>query len=89
MEITIQGDQSAQEAMECLAGIIALFHERYGVDYFREICLNVALIDEKGSKIELIDPDTSEAYEFIEVVQSESTSARVAKPDLKLVVDNT
>lgn len=88
MEITIQGDQNPQEAMECLAGLIALFHERYGVNYFREISLNVALLDETGSKVELVDPITDEAYEFIEVYQSDPTPAP-CKPHLRLVVDNT
>ena len=89
MEIVIQGDQSAEEAAECLASIIALFHERYGIDYFREISLNVGLIDEEGENVELIDPETSETYDWIEVYKAEDYPEEPVKPFLRLVVDNT
>ena len=92
MQIIFQGMQTAEEAAESLLSIIKLFKERYGICNYREMDLNVTLLDQDGEDVELIDSATSEVLGVFEVYKSTDAvndAKKEEKPKIHLVVDNT
>ncbi len=92
MQIIFQGSQTSEEAADSMLSILKLFKDKYGIHNFRELHLNVTLLDEQGNDVELIDATTSEIYGVFEVYKStvlaQEPVSRKA-PRLKLIVDNT
>lgn len=97
MKIMFHGSQSTEEAAESLLSILKLFKERYGINQFREMNLDLVLQDSDGEDVELIDARTSEILGIFEVFQNErqynemlqgDEPIRAVAPHLKLVVDN-
>lgn len=90
MNIIFQGHQSAEEAVESLMSIIKLFKERYGVEQFREMQLDLTLMDEEGEDVELVDAQTSEVFRVFEVYKVGGIRIpQKRQSGLRLVVDNT
>ena len=87
MRIVFQGNQSTEDAASSLLSILKLFKERYGIDNFREMNLQMTLMDEGGEDVELIDASTSEVLSVFEVCKSSELEEK--ESHLKLVVDNT
>lgn len=95
MQVKFHGQHTTEEAMENLVSILQLFKERYGVEDFRSIHLDLVLLNEQGEDMELIDGTTAEVLDILEVYKSqpvanmepESSSKELAH--LRLVVDNT
>lgn len=87
MLVHFHGKQSIEQAAESLMSILKLFQERYGIENYREILLNITFTDEQGHDIELIDAKTAEVLGKFEVYQSITKSA--SSPKIRLVVDNT
>ncbi len=67
MKIKFQGTHKADEVVDSLTAILRLFEEQYGVGEFSQIKLHVALINDKGEEVELIDSNTSEVFDVLEV----------------------
>ncbi len=92
MQIIFQGNQTSEEAADSLLSILKLFKDKYGIHNFRQMNLDVVLLDEQGHDVELIDATTSEIYGVFEVYKSTVLAqdpAHKKKPRLQLVVDNT
>lgn len=93
MQIIFQGDHSSEEAAESLLSILKLFKDKYDIQNFREINLDLVLLDNQGHDVELVDASTAEVYGVFEVYKSsvlaEEAATNDEKPNLKLVVDNT
>lgn len=91
MQILFHGNQSAEEAADSLMSILKLFKERYGIGNFREMNLNITLLDSEGHDVELVDAGTSEVLGLFEVYKTGEyqPKAKNDSPMLKLVVDNT
>lgn len=91
MQIMFHGNQSAEEAAESILSILKLFKERYGIHNYREMHLDLTLLDTEGEDVELIDASTSEVLGVFEVYKSgEYQHAKNDDhPNLRLVVDNT
>lgn len=90
MEIIFQGKHDSDEAVESLMNVIRLFKERYHIQQFREMHLNVTLVDESGDDVELIDSETHQAYRTFEVhPEGSNLQQKPKRAALKLVVDNS
>jgi len=90
MKVFFHGDHTTEEAAESLLGILRLFQERYGINDFRELNLDLTLVNVDGEDVELIDSNTSNVLDTFEVYQDdEDIKQEVEKPMLELVVDNT
>lgn len=91
MQIMFHGNQSAEEAAESLLSILKLFKERYGIGHYREMHLNLTLLDTEGHDVELVDASTSEVLGLFEVYKSGEIQQahNDERPMLRLVVDNT
>lgn len=92
MQIMFHGNQSAEEAAESILSILKLFKERYGIGNYREMNLNLTLLDTEGQDVELVDATTSEVLGVFEVYKSgeyQEAKNDDAQPNLRLVVDNT
>lgn len=90
MDIILKGQHSSEEAAQSLARVLDLFKERYHIAAFREIHLNVTLIDEQGDDVELVDSESNQAYRIFEVYRhGYELDGKKGKPILKLIVDNT
>ncbi len=90
MDIIFQGNHNSEEAAESLLDVLRLFKDRYKICQFREMHLTVTLVDEQGDDVELIDSETSQAYRTFEVYRKGyEFEARLGRPQLQLVVDNT
>jgi len=78
------------EAAQSLASIFRLFKERYGIGDYRELYLNVTLVNDSGEDVELVDANTSDVLDVFEVYKTqEDVQPDKKKPNLRLVVDNT
>ncbi|MEE9452152.1 MAG: hypothetical protein V3V61_05275 [Gammaproteobacteria bacterium] len=90
MQVIIEGQQNTEEAVESLSSILNLFKERYGIENFRGITVDLGLVNGQGVNVELIDPASLEVYKTLEVRESEMLfKKRRAMTPLKLIVDNT
>ena len=90
MEIIFHGKHNQNTALASVMEILHLFHERYKIQNFREMCLSVTLVDESGADVELVDDETEHAYRTLEVYQEgQEYTMTLDKPALTLVVDNT
>ena len=90
MDIILHGNLDNEETAQSLTSILRLLHDRYHIGSFREIHLEVTLVDEEGNDVELINNETNEVYRIFEVRQSQELSTeRTASSSLHLVVDNT
>ena len=91
MQIMFHGNQTAEEAAESLLSILKLFKERYGIAHYREMHLNLTLLDFEGHDVELVDAATSEVLGLFEVYKSGELehAKNDSGPMLRLVVDNT
>ncbi len=91
MEIILQGKHTNEEVAESLLSVLRLFKEHYQITQFREIRLNVTLLDDQGDDVELVDSETNQVYRTFEVYRKgcELNSGRTRRPVLQLVVDNT
>lgn len=90
MDIILQGQHNSDEAVESLERILQLFKERYNISGYREIHLNVTLVDEQGDDVELVDSETNQPYRTFEVYRKGyELTGRQGIPMLQLVVDNT
>lgn len=90
MDIILQGQHNSDEAVESLERVLQLFKERYQINDYCEIHLNVTLIDDQGDIVELVDSDTNQPYRVFEVYRKGyELTGRRGIPMLHLVVDNT
>ena len=96
MRIVFKGKHSVGEAAESVLSILKLFKERYGIECFKNINLDVALMDQQGQDVELVDSASNEVLSTFEVYKSLEEQAKMPKTQtssdhqyLKLVVDNT
>ena len=91
MDIILHGSLNNEETAQSLASVLRLLHDRYHIDSFREIHLEVTLVDEQGNDVELINNETNEVYRIFEVRQKnqELSTKRPVSPAIHLVVDNT
>lgn len=87
MDIKFKGEYNVQEAADSLAGILTLFQEHYGIDNFKDIKLEMNLLNDQGEEVELVDTVTSEVLGVFDVHKPQPKNE--PKPSLKLVVDNT
>ena len=67
MKIKFRGTHNAEEIVESLTAILQLFEEQYGVHDFSEIKMDMVLVNEQGEEVELIDSNTSEVFDILEV----------------------
>ncbi len=90
MEIIFQGQHDGTEAIATLQSVLQLLTEHYRIGRFREIHLSVTLVDDLGQDVELVDHETNQVYEVIEIFpENAPPTRRVGATQLKLVVDNT
>lgn len=90
MDIILQGEHTSDEAAQSLERVLQLFKDRYHIAAFREIHLNVTLIDDQGDDVELVDSESNQAYRTFEVYRhGYELEGKKGKPQLQLVVDNT
>ncbi|MBS0358420.1 MAG: hypothetical protein JSS53_04010 [Proteobacteria bacterium] len=103
MQIVFKGHHTTEEAAESMVGILKLFKERYGIQNFRQIFLDVTLLNQQGEDVELVDATTSEVLGVFEIQKSmpfdapsfekPKSKSKPALPSkkshLRLVVDNT
>ena len=90
MQIKFHGQQNTEEAMESIVSMFKLFEDRYGICDFRELNLDLVLMNHEGDDVELIDAGSSEVLDIFEVYQSDNEiKPQYKKPELSLVVDNT
>lgn len=90
MEILFQGSQTSEEAAENILSVLRLFKDRYHIENFRDMRLQVILMDKKGNDMELVDSQSSEVYRTFKVYPKGYELKEQAKhPILHLVVDNT
>ena len=93
MRIVFKGEHTSEEAAESLLSILKLFRQNYGISNFREMDLEVTLLNSEGEDVELIDAVTSDVLGVFEVHQSTSEEYELDRiadtPCLRLVVDNT
>lgn len=89
MEIIFQGKHSMEDTAESLVSVLNLFKQRYGIENFRQLHLNVTLVDAQGDDVELIDSETSEVFKVFEVCRDSDLVEKRPAPKLQLVVDNT
>ena len=90
MEIIFRGRQTTEEASVSLINMLNLFKERYGIENFCDIKLDLSLVDHQGDAVDLVDPVTSEVFATLEVYKSRQLfDIEREKKHLKLVVDNT
>lgn len=89
MEIIFQGKQSMEDTAESVVSVLNLFKQRYGIESFRQLHLNVTLVDEQGDDVELIDSETSEVFKVFEICRDDEQRRQSTSPNLQLVVDNT
>ena len=90
MKIHFHGQHTTEEAAESLLSILRLFSDRYGIADFRELELDMVLLNIDGEDVELVDANTSDILDSFEVYPSELDEvAQDSRPALKLVVDNT
>ncbi len=88
MKVKFKECHSSEEVMESVAGIIKLFEERYGISHFRDVELDVVLMNDYDEDVEIIDAHTEEVFDIFEVhktLENKDTST----PYLRLAVDNT
>lgn len=85
MKIKFKGMQTTTEAADSVEGMLKLFKERYGIQHFDEVTLEMTLLNNLGEEVEIIDASTDEVFDVFEVYKT----AGYKKPRLKLVVDNT
>lgn len=91
MDIIVHGEQSTEEAIQTIAKVLRMFKERYQIGGYKEMHLNVVLLDEQRDEVELMDSQTKQIYRIFEVLPQGpvlSTGRRVY-PQLRLVVDNS
>lgn len=90
MDIILQGKHSTEEMAESLLSVLQLFKQRYQISDFREIHLEMTLVDANGEDVELVDNQTDEVFRVFEVYRSgsELRSKQRRQPALRLVVDN-
>ena len=91
MDIILHGSLNNEDTAQSLASVLRLLHDRYHINSFREIHLEVTLVDDEGNDVELINNETNEVYRIFEVRQQsqELSSERQASSAIHLVVDNT
>jgi len=103
MKITFHGQHNSDEATDSVSGILKLFKERYGIEDYREINLNVTLVNHDGEEVELVDASTSDVLDVFEVYKNaeevknnhkkepppKPASSKDKYAHLTLVVDNT
>ncbi|TAL66029.1 MAG: hypothetical protein EPN84_00920 [Legionella sp.] len=90
MEIILQGQHNAEEAVKSLENVLKLFKERYNITDYREIHLSVTLVDGQGDLVELVDNETNQPYRVFEVYrEGYELAGQQGAPSLQLVVDNT
>ena len=92
MQILFQGNQTSEEAAESLLSILKLFKERYNIHNFREMDLQVTLLDSEGEDVELVDSATSEVLGVFEVYKADEmpeNEEQMEENNLRLIVDNT
>ena len=89
MEIIFQGNHSMEDTAENVVSVLNLFKQRYGIESFRQLHLNVTLVDAQGDDVELIDSETAEVFKVFEVCRDNDLKEKPAFPHLQLVIDNT
>ena len=90
MDVILQGQHTGEEIVMSLQRVLHLFKERYQIEGFSEIHLNLTLIDKQGDEVELIDSESRRTYRIFEVYrEGYELSGRKGIPLLQLVVDNT
>lgn len=91
MDIILHGSLNEADTAQSLTSVLRLLHERYHIKSFREIHLEVTLVDEQGNDVELIDAETNDVYRIFEVRQQnqELSTERSISSSIHLVVDNT
>ncbi len=90
MDIILQGQHEGCEALASLERVLQLFKEKYHIQGFREIHLNVTLINDEGDEVELVDTDTNKPYRVFKVLNDcYELNEHKKIPLLRLVVDNT
>jgi len=70
MKIKLKVQHSSAEVAASLLSLLKLFQERYEVDNFREIDLNLTLMNKEGEDVEIIDVSTSEVLDVFEVYKN-------------------
>ena len=66
MDIILHGNLDNDETAQGLTSVLRMLHERYHINSFREIHLEVTLVDEQGNDVELVDNKTNEVYRIFE-----------------------
>lgn len=89
MEIIFHGKHSMEDTAESVVSVLNLFKQRYGIESFRQLHLNVTLVDEQGDDVELVDSETSEVFRVFEVCRETDLQPKKPEPKLQLVIDNT
>jgi len=88
MIISFDGTQDEKQMEASLIEILKLFRERYHVSHYREIHLNVTLVDEDGCDVELVDEETNTPFRHFKVCMQHSLQKK-SSSEVRLVVDNT
>ena len=70
MQVKFQGQYTIEEAAESLLSIVKMFEDRYGVQDFSSLQLDVTLLNNEGEEVEIIDANTSEVLDVFEVHRS-------------------
>ncbi|OGV38469.1 MAG: hypothetical protein A3F46_01915 [Legionellales bacterium RIFCSPHIGHO2_12_FULL_42_9] len=91
MDIILHGSLNNEDTAQSLASVLQLLHDRYHINSFREIHLEVTLVDDEGNDVELMNNETNEVYRIFEVRQQsqELSTERPVLSSIHLVVDNT
>ena len=90
MNIVFRGKHTSTELLESISSVLGLLTEKYNVDNYIDINLQVRLLDHEDQDVDLIDVKTFEPITVFEVYKS-ANDAKVTqdKSNLTLVIDNT
>ncbi|NQY41857.1 MAG: hypothetical protein HRT87_00700 [Legionellales bacterium] len=90
MKIVFRGKHTSTELLESISSVLGLLTDKYNVDKFIDINLEVRLLDHEEHDVDLIDIKTFEPITVFEVYKS-ANDAKVMqdKSNLTLVIDNT
>ncbi len=90
MNIIFRGKQSTGELADSVLSVLKLLRDRYGIGNFKDMDLQLTLLDRNQKEIDLIDATTCEPIKVFEVYKT-SREREIGQEDsyLSLVVDNT
>ena len=86
MEIRFHGSHTHKDISTVIADVLDLLHERWHVHSFNDLHLSLILIDNAGFEVELIDSNTNQYLQVLNVYPNTGICVHKRKlPCLRLV----